>query len=460
MSSVLLQILGLIQSSINNNNSTNVRKLLQKLPLEDMEDSEIHKILIFCLNNASNTNSVECVVEILNLFDSYTPDNETVLDTFTTLFTLRGIDDSVLSFLICNIPTVSYEYTMEKLINYDSSSKYAPVYERIDSLFYNTDLQVYKRLLEYSISKNNSIAIDFFTIAVCKNNNYAPVPEWVIREITVSDKSTESDKSNDSDNFYSSNDILTGSEILSEFAQSTLKIIDGWDSTNLPIYNTLIPEVPELKVDFSVVDLNDTTENVRLLSEGLMSLGIGIDNLESARNEIRKKLNECSEAEKMQLLEPILINNNNDILQRDSELFKYLGPANPHFNSDVEYPHICYKYGGCRMLTCTCFEIDSDDIPLNDWFTGVCNVCLLKIRSRAHAIRKPLSMGGFVGCFCSFECLRKHMTISNMVNELMIDKMESDLLKFKIIDRREIPGSELISINNRGFEIPGISETY
>ena len=53
MSSVLLQILGLIQSSINNNNSTNVRKLLQKLPLEDMEDSEIHKILIFCLNFAT-----------------------------------------------------------------------------------------------------------------------------------------------------------------------------------------------------------------------------------------------------------------------------------------------------------------------------------------------------------------------------------------------------------------------
>ena len=453
MSSILLKVLGLIQISIHNNDSVKTTELLHKLPLDEMNDPELNKIMIFVFTNSAETNSVECAVALLNIFDSLNVENDTILDTFTKLFTLRSLEDAVLSFLIRNIPTISYEYTMEKLIKYDSNSKYSPVYHRIDSLFYNTDLDIYKRLLEFSMLNSNSIAVDFFTIAVCKKNKYASIPNWVVREIEIEVKPTiESD--------FESTDLELSSEIRSEFFQSESLILDDWDSTNLPIYNTIIPEVPELKVNFDSVDLNDIENNVNLLSEGLQSLGIGIDNLEAAKNEIRNKLNNSSEAEKIQLLEPILINNNSNVLQSDPYLFKYLGPANPHFNSDITYDHICYKYGGCRMLSCTCFEIDSEDLPLNDWFTGVCNVCLLKIRSRAHAVRKPLSMGGFVGCFCSFDCLRKHMTISNIVNELMLDKMESDLNKFKIIDRREIAGSELIQINNRGFEIPSISETY
>jgi hypothetical protein len=67
------------------------------------------------------------------------------------------------------------------------------------------------------------------------------------------------------------------------------------------------------------------------------------------------------------------------------------------------------------MFYCVCIEdIDYEDTSyLNEvedpqaWFHGSCEHCERKIRKFRHAVRFPVLGGGWIGCFCSFDCLYK-----------------------------------------------------
>lgn len=59
---------------------------------------------------------------------------------------------------------------------------------------------------------------------------------------------------------------------------------------------------------------------------------------------------------------------------------------------------------GCRMLTCHCLAYDSDE---EDWYTESCSFCDSSIDRREDAKRAPLPEGGWLGCYCSWECVAK-----------------------------------------------------
>jgi len=84
--------------------------------------------------------------------------------------------------------------------------------------------------------------------------------------------------------------------------------------------------------------------------------------------------------------------------------------------------------GGCRMLTCTCLE--------KTWFTEACDVCGQGIADLSHAIRRPYSSGGWLGCYCSEECVAgdKSYTHSGMDN-LLLGSTVARLKVAGIIDR-------------------------
>lgn len=82
------------------------------------------------------------------------------------------------------------------------------------------------------------------------------------------------------------------------------------------------------------------------------------------------------------------------------EDFRRLGPLNPSENSS------CRRYGGCRMLVCQEFTHENSDHP-KKWFQNQeCIMCGSLIARQKFALRKPLVEGGFVGCYCSFSCLK------------------------------------------------------
>lgn len=95
------------------------------------------------------------------------------------------------------------------------------------------------------------------------------------------------------------------------------------------------------------------------------------------------------------------------------------------------------------MLLCNCCDnYDEDVIDLDrDWFTGHCNECFKKIRSRSHALRFPIHDGSWRSCFCSFQCLKAYIedlpdcySNANVVSFSIIINMYNYLQKNSVID--------------------------
>ena len=129
----------------------------------------------------------------------------------------------------------------------------------------------------------------------------------------------------------------------------------------------------------------------------------------------------------------------------DTIIFQEFGPVNTVYRHDinVDSSHECEKYGGCRMLLCNEFEeindngeiidvIAADDLLL-DWFRGSCDECLNTIPYKHYALREPLCHGGWRGCYCSFDCLKKY--IDDPLIAVMIGRIKEQLEVIGIRDR-------------------------
>lgn len=131
----------------------------------------------------------------------------------------------------------------------------------------------------------------------------------------------------------------------------------------------------------------------------------------------------------------------------DTVIFREYGPVNTMCKFDLhnhDPNHDCIKFGGCRMLLCKEFETNHeyDDVDILtidehqtyiDWYSQQCQVCEKTIAERHYAIRKPLLHGGWLGCYCSFECLKQ--TVKDSQTLLMIDRIKQQLDTIGIRDR-------------------------
>lgn len=68
--------------------------------------------------------------------------------------------------------------------------------------------------------------------------------------------------------------------------------------------------------------------------------------------------------------------------------------------------------GPCRMLQCECIGPgDPEDSYVNNgqitWFKGRCDSCRNYIMDISHALRFPNHNGGWIGCYCCFDCMQK-----------------------------------------------------
>lgn len=89
-------------------------------------------------------------------------------------------------------------------------------------------------------------------------------------------------------------------------------------------------------------------------------------------------------------------------IESSTNIDRLYGPLNSMDNLSCEF-----SIDGCRMLSCECYSSEEDTyINLYDWFTGECGKCNSIINDLSHAIRFPCENGGWVGCFCSFNCMQ------------------------------------------------------
>lgn len=97
-------------------------------------------------------------------------------------------------------------------------------------------------------------------------------------------------------------------------------------------------------------------------------------------------------------------------LKEEFPIERFYGPANTMLGKEC-----CSLNGPCRMFYCVCREFDDDDdyesapapSDSQEWFLGKCEECEKKIEKFRHSVRFPVDGGGWIGCFCSFDCMRK-----------------------------------------------------
>lgn len=104
----------------------------------------------------------------------------------------------------------------------------------------------------------------------------------------------------------------------------------------------------------------------------------------------------------------------------DKEAFRWYGPVNAFTDEDYSVIDDSTKYGGARMLLDTNF-----DDPEFDWFKGHCENCKRGITSRRYATRKPVYMGGWIGCYCSWRCTI--LAMMHSMPDLQIDYAALDM---------------------------------
>jgi hypothetical protein len=95
------------------------------------------------------------------------------------------------------------------------------------------------------------------------------------------------------------------------------------------------------------------------------------------------------------------------------------------------------KYGGSRMLTSTEFDYDDDTDEYIEWFNNYCVQCNNKILRKCHSVRKPMTEGGWIGCYCSWKC-SKESVIEGDKTEIgvyqLIEYYEEKCKKIGILD--------------------------
>lgn len=193
--------------------------------------------------------------------------------------------------------------------------------------------------------------------------------------------------------------------------------------------------------------------------------------LDKLRSDLKDAFNTMTVSDREDLISRIVWNNTLMRFGDRADMFRVFGLCLPVWGGvdlELRSKDPCEMWGGCRHMLCwhnENYDVDTLDVKFTDpvgqrklaelwWFTGSCQVCALKIEKECYALRMPIETGGFLGCFCSFDCIRErvrsqpHSDIiedtyegakvvaqANPNRMYMIDRMEEKYMEFGIWDR-------------------------
>ncbi len=383
-------IIQLAVNSIQNDDMDSLADYIQRMPLERLEESQSTSLLVRFLTSAVEFQRTSSVPIILEAWSSFYPSIEEV-SFYTLMYTMPGIPTDILTFVSYSLEDSSFLEVIDELTILPAREELIVACQRAHSVFGPQTRDTYLVAFESAESRGNEAVTRFLLPLLLPTEEYAPVPEWV----------------------------------------------KNFRSGPVPNEKDVVPVTPKQPAPVNVMDIS-IDEMVDLLTDGLSTAGLSVDDVEESKNVIRSYLQIAPVEERMALLQPVLEKEFLSSLQEDDDIFRVLGPANPLFGSEVEQ----MSFGGCRMFTCNVFDYDDDENEYFDWFTGNCEICRKKIRNRYHAVRIPKPMGGWVGCFCSFNHVRDGLgndeldtARPDIASRTMIDIVEREIKRIGIQDR-------------------------
>lgn len=378
----------LAMDSIRNDDIDVLQVLFEKMPLEQLSRDDVTRLMTRFITIAAHFDRPEAIPIILREWERVQSPGDNI-DFYPLLFLESMMTVDLLRFVSAALPDSSYMDVMDELISYDSNETVLLACQKALAVYGEQPVVNYKTLMESADDRGNNVIYNFMVSKIEDVNEFAPIPPWV-------------------KNFRPDNSLPRESEL------------------QPPPYQPPSFEIPDIETI------------VRLLTEGLEAHGITFEDIEEAKNVLRGRLNVATLAEKVLILSPIMEIQSLENLQNNTELFRILGPANPLYDSDATQ----MKYGGSRMFIANEFDFNEEIGFYDDWFRGACDHCHLRIRYRWHAIRMPRPHGGWLGCYCSFECLRGGLDQKeldeerpDLVTRNMIDSIEDQFEDIGIQDR-------------------------
>lgn len=379
------QLILAINLAIDSGDNILLGRLLEKLPLKFMKQETSNILLESFVTFAYLNNRSKCVSVI---FDRWSQDNpeETTFSTPVLLFTFCDNID-VLQYVINALPKQPLEYFYE-LINNDASPENYEACRRItqaippqNSRFWRALLKYIKQQFEES-DQGNYIIRDFVIRELEHISKYRSKPEWV-RDY-------------------------------------------GLNSGALRYDDRVIFELPSA---------NDAAKMMVVIPNAMKR------DIRKARMNFASEYTTSTREEKISRMMPYFTFKTRKSLENNIDMFRIMGPVNRMVNDKLNREDFCSKYGGCRMLTCIHFETQEDDeidsLNLEDilyWFRGACDNCHHRIRRSEYAVRLPLALGGWQGCYCSWKCVRDGSILDELIKLRML-LAEQQIAKIGIQER-------------------------
>jgi len=388
-------VIGIAVESIKNDNLIELDNALRVMPIEKIKDPN-ETLLTNFLALCAGYNRPDALKMVLERWKVVYPDNDKI-PLLSRLFLKNTINDSTLSYIVSVHPEYTYIEIIDDLAEFDASQEVMIACARANEIFGQQKHEIYKILREHANEFGNFVVEEYMVDKIAETAPYAEKPKYIKNYIA--------------EYYPEYKDKLPTEKELYELADKESK-------------DEIKEEIPS------------NEQAVEMLTEGLSRYGISFVEIEKTKEFLLKEVSKSKER-KMELLKPVLENEKQKSLETDRLLYWTFGPSNPLVSQDLTIDAPSYKYGGCRMFLCDLFDYNEEYDFVEDWFTGNCQQCLLKIRHRWYAVRQPRSMGGWDGCFCSWDCVRKWQ------KEKEDFEMEEDLLTKKLIDIYEQKTKEI-----------------
>ena len=188
--------------------------------------------------------------------------------------------------------------------------------------------------------------------------------------------------------------------------------------TYIQSFNIIVGQLPKLEP--SDIEEDITPEVIaQYIEQRLENMGQQLEVPEGSNSEdvLIEMVNRLTTEEYNELVNKLTIDPEEvRRIRGHPDIFRVYGPVNAYPDTDFtdltneEDPSdtdVNLIFGGARMFTDLSQEIDDEtSVPLDDWFVGYCMQCSLRIKAYHHAVREPGLLGGWSGCFCSWECVR------------------------------------------------------
>lgn len=424
--------------AIDKDNIDDLRNDLKLFKLTYMDTIKSNKLLSLLLDRCLINNRKKAGMTIIERWkEEYLESEEYKTPFITNLFKYNIFSIEQLQFVSQIYDTISSDVLLMGLMNSDQGPELANAFYRIIDVYGEFSYSKYELYYDESVLTGNVMLQDLITLKLKQLSPAAPQPDWLVQW----------------------NNKIEEPELEQIFRQP------GKGQIIIPYYDQI--PFPELTDEFAP-QIPSNEEMIEILTSGYDQLGISQLDIQTQRDNLSQIIALGGLQKKIELMNEAVKEQLRSELQNDVEMFKILGPANPNLGGNLSDDNICNVYGGHRMFLCNCFVdlddtlygeddldfdqnliVDNEEIIPNDeyayWFSGTCNQCFLNIRSKYHAIRRPLPFGGWKGTFCSVKCLkeyRKQHHRLDILMEQMIDIVVEMLKENGVYDRIPRPTKE------------------